>query len=123
MAFSMPAVQPRPRLRLRFGARLLLAGLLGAALGAACAQDSPHVHVVSMEAVRFSPATLQVRVGDTIEWRNADPFPHNATAANGGFRSGDIGPGQSRRVRAATKGRFPYGCTLHPGMDAVLVVE
>jgi plastocyanin len=66
---------------------------------------------------------LKVRAGDTIESRNADPFPHNATARDGGFRSGDIGPGQSWHSRVDTKGRFRYACTLHPGMKAELVVE
>ncbi|HEX8886686.1 MAG TPA: plastocyanin/azurin family copper-binding protein, partial [Noviherbaspirillum sp.] len=96
---------------------------LSVPVGAAYPQAGPGVHTVSMEAVRFSPAVLQVRVGDTIEWRNADPFPHNATAQSGSFRSGDIAPGQSWQFKAGRKGRFPYACTLHPGMDAVLVVE
>jgi len=119
---SMPAARHRQR----HGGLLLgglLAGLLCAPPGTAFAQAGPRVHAVSMEAVRFSPAVLQVRLGDTIQWRNADSFPHNVTARDGGFRSGDIGPGQSWNFRAGTKGRFPYACTLHPGMEAVLVVE
>lgn len=106
-----------------FTGRLLLAALLCGPVGTGFAQAGPGGHTVSMEAVRFSPAVLQARVGDTIEWKNADPFPHNATARNGSFRSGDIGPGQSWRFKASRKGRFPYACTLHPGMEAVLVVE
>ena len=120
-AVRAPSI-PTARQRRRHG-RLLLAVLLSVPVGAAYPQAGPGVHTVSMEAVRFSPAELQVRVGDTIEWRNADPFPHNATARNGSFHSGDIGPGQSWRFRAGQKGRFAYTCTLHSGMEAVLVVE
>ena len=115
---SMPAAQRRQP-----GGRLLLAMLLCAPPGAAFAQAGPQAHAVSMEAVRFSPAQLKVRVGDTIEWRNADPFPHNATARDGSFGSVDIGPGQSWHFKARRRGRFPYACTLHPGMEAELVVE
>lgn len=115
---------PRPAARQRRPCgRLLLAPLLCALHAAAAAQAGPHVHVVSMEAVRFSPPELRVAVGDTVEWRNADPFPHNATARDGQFRSAEIEAGRSWRFRADTKGRFPYACTLHPGMEAVLVVE
>lgn len=109
--------------RQRPGSGLLLAVLLCASAGPALAQAGPRVHAISMEAVRFSPAVLKVTAGDTIEWRNADPFPHNATARDGTFRSGDIAPGQSWQVRVDRKGRFPYTCTLHPGMEAMLVVE
>jgi plastocyanin len=116
---SMPVARQRRQL----AGRLLLAMLLCLPPGAAFAQAGPQVHAVSMEAVRFSPAQLKVRVDDTIEWRNADPFPHNATARNGSFRSGDIAPGKSWRFKAGRKGRVPYACTLHPGMEAVLVVE
>lgn len=121
LAVRVPSI-PTARQRRQHG-KLLLAVLLCAPVGAAYPQAGPDGHTVSMEAVRFSPAVLQVRVGDTVEWKNADPFPHNATARNGSFRSGDIGPGQSWRFRATQKGRFPYACTLHPGMEAVLVVE
>jgi plastocyanin len=110
------------RLRLLAG-RALLATLVYALFGTASAQAEPVGHSVLMEAVRFSPPVLGVRVGDMIEWKNADPFPHNATARGGSFRSGDIGPGQSWRYRASRKGRFPYSCTLHPGMEGVLTVE
>jgi plastocyanin len=107
----------------RRGSGLLLAALLCASAGHAVAQAGSRVHPVSMEAVGFSPAVLKVMAGDTIEWRNADPFPHNVTARDGTFRSGDIAPGQSWQVKVGKKGRFPYACTLHPGMEAMLVVE
>lgn len=66
---------------------------------------------------------LEVRAGDTVEWKNDDPFPHNANAQKGAWRSGDIGPGRLWRFRADSKGCFPYACTLHPGMQGMLIVE
>lgn len=102
---------------------MLLTALLCATAGFASAQARPGLHTVSMEAVRFSPVAVELKVGDTVEWMNDDPFPHNATADNGAWASGDIGPGQAWRFRADRTGRFPYACTLHPGMQGVLVVK
>ena len=80
-------------------------------------------HTVEIEALKFSPATLEVMKGDTVIWKNKDAFPHNATADNKGFRSIDIQSGQSWKFKAGSKGVFPYVCTLHPGMKAVLTVK
>ena len=80
-------------------------------------------HTVEIEAMKFSPATLEVKAGDTVIWKNKDAFPHNAAAENKGFRSADIQSGQSWRFKAGNKGVFPYVCTLHPGMKAVLIVK
>ncbi len=76
-----------------------------------------------MEAVAFSPVTLEVKVGDTILWQNKDPFPHNATAENGQFHSGDIEPEQTGEIRLGKPGQFSYICTLHPRMKGLLIVK
>src|SRR5437660_1531786 len=77
--------------------------------------------VVVIEGMKFVPATLTVRRGDTVVWRNKDFFPHNATASQGGFRSGDIAPDASWQYKADHEGRFAYICTLHPTMKATLI--
>ena len=73
--------------------------------------------------MKFSPPTLAVKAGDTVIWKNKDPFAHNATAENKGFRSAEIQSGKSWKFKVSNKGEFPYVCTLHPGMKAVLTVE
>ena len=73
--------------------------------------------------MKFSPPTLAVKAGDTVIWKNKDAFPHNATAENKSFRSAEIQSGQSWKFKVRNKGEFPYVCTLHPGMKAVLTVE
>lgn len=81
------------------------------------------VHTVVMEGTQFSPPSLEVHVGDTVIWKNKDPFPHTATAIDKTFDSGDIQSGASWKYQAKTKGTFPYVCTLHSTMKAVLVVK
>lgn len=77
----------------------------------------------------FAPASLTVRPGDTVVWRNADLVPHTATATDTGgtatsqFASGTIEPGGSWSWAADAPGRVDYLCTLHPSMKATLMVR
>jgi plastocyanin len=104
-------------------ATLFLAVLFSAFSALSSAKSQSKVYTVDIDAVQFSPATLEVKAGDTVIWKNKDPFPHNVTAENQSFRSGDIQSGQSWKFRAGKKGVFPYVCTLHPNMKAVLIVK
>ena len=104
--------------------RLLLATGAAALVGAHAlrAQAAPATHTVTIDAFEFKPATLTVKQGDVVMWRNADPVPHTVTAP-GTFDSGSLAAGASWRYTAAKKGRFDYVCTLHPTMKGTLVVE
>jgi plastocyanin len=90
-------------------------------------ESRDHVSAVSksvaIDGTAFNPVELMVHVGDVVAWKNTDPFPHNVTSSVGGFSSGDLEPDVQWRWRARTAGRFPYVCTLHPGMKGTLIVE
>jgi plastocyanin len=90
---------------------------------AASERATPQTHTVIMEGMRFQPEALTVAVGDTIVWVNKDMVPHTATSDAGGFDSKDIGGGLSWTYTASSKGDFPYLCTFHPSMKAVLHVK
>ena len=79
-------------------------------------------HVVTIEGMVFQPATVRVKPGDKVVWRNKDVVPHTATAA-GSFDSGAIAPGRIWTWTARGKGRKGYVCLYHPGMKATLEVE
>jgi plastocyanin len=81
------------------------------------------MHQVVIEAVRFDPQDLTVKVGDTIVWINHDPFPHTATAVGKQFDSHEIAAGRSWKYTARKAGVFAYACTLHPTMLGTLRVE
>jgi len=83
----------------------------------------PATHTVTIEAMRFSPATVTVRPGDTVVWVNKDLFAHTATSAAGGFDSREIAAGQAWSFRPKKTGDFAYLCTFHPPMTAVLRVQ
>ncbi len=87
------------------------------------AEAKSTTHTVAIEALQFSPPNLEVKAGDTVIWENKDAFPHNVTAENNSFHSGDFRSGRSWKFKAGKKGVFPYVCTLHPTMKAVLIVK
>ena len=73
--------------------------------------------------MKFVPERLEVAVGDTVTWTNADLVPHTVTAAAAGIESGDLAEGHSWSLVARQKGEIPYICRLHPMMRAVVVVK
>jgi plastocyanin len=129
--FSRVRSQPPERLwfRLRYGALpglLLSAAFLAMAaapVAPASAQEKSKVHTVLIDGMKFSPQTLEVNAGDTVVWRNKDPYPHTATAENKAFDSRDIPENGTWKYEAKAKGTMPYFCKLHTTMKGVLVVK
>lgn len=128
----------RPRRRLPRLGRLGLGGLaifLGGMMLPGCARKSPDngagsaavtivapaVVQVSIRNLQFSPAAIEVRTGDVIEWKNEDIVPHTATSAT--FDSGSILSGQSWRHTFTDAGRISYVCTFHPQMKGTVTVK
>ena len=104
-------------------AAALVAALLWIAAGTGIANEKPTVHTVLIEGTSFTPQSLTVRRGDTVVWKNKDPFPHTVTARNRQFDSGLLAEGQSWQYTAKEPGEFPYFCTLHQTMTGVLLVK
>jgi plastocyanin len=78
--------------------------------------------IVTIEGMQYTPATVSVDRGQTVEWVNKDLFPHTVTV-DGTFDSGDIQPEGKWRFTATTAGEFTYRCKLHPTMKARLIVR
>ena len=97
--------------------------MLGLAVLAAHAHAAPTVHTVVIDGMRFIPQTVEVKRGDTVVWRNKDPFPHTATGARGGPVSPSIATGARWTYQATKRGSYPYLCTLHTTMTGLLVVK
>lgn len=101
--------------------RHALSALAFAALAGPLAAAA-ETHVVAIEGMAFVPATVTVRRGDTVVWKNKDLTPHTATA-QGVFDSGNIAPQASWSWKAGQPGRHPYVCLYHPGMKGEVVVQ
>ncbi len=81
---------------------------------------------VIIQDFSFSPATVSVQVGSTVEWTNKGPSPHTARSDIGIWDSGTLGAptgggaygggsaGGSYQLRLNTPGTFHYHCSIHP---------
>jgi plastocyanin len=78
---------------------------------------------ISISNMSFAPASMTVKVGQSVAWHNADSVTHTATANSGAFDTGAIASGgTSAAIVMNTAGTFPYHCSIHPEMLATLIV-
>ena len=78
---------------------------------------------VAMRNIKFVPARITVKVGQTVRWTNHDKVVHTVASAKLKLASEGIEDGQSYQYRATRPGTFPYYCTIHAGQTGVLVVR
>jgi plastocyanin len=75
----------------------------------------------------FSPATLNVKVGQTVKWTNNDSATHTVTS--GANRTSDgkfdktLAPGESYEWTFKAAGTVDYYCKPHQNMNAKVVVS
>jgi plastocyanin len=97
-----------------------------AATGSATATSpaaEPAALEVSMADRAFSPAVLEISVGDTVTWINDDDTEHTVTADDGAFDSGQLNEGATFSFTFDTPGEFAYHCQFHSEMQATIVVR
>ncbi len=92
--------------------RLSVAGLLAAALLAAAGAAAPSAEV-TMPGKLYAPAELDVLLGTTVTWRNADSSTHTVTEDDDVFDSGLIRPGQTFARTFDKSGTYRFHCTIH----------
>jgi plastocyanin len=90
---------------------------------ASAAASKPATHTVVLRGMKNVPATLVVKAGDTVSWKNDDVVPHTATDRGKSFDSGNIEPGGSWSYVARRKGTYFYYCAYHPNTKGKLVVR
>ncbi len=80
-------------------------------------------HRVEIGDFEFSPAALEVSVGDTIIWVNHDITPHTATATDGSWDTGELANGAEARIAVTANTGSDYFCAFHPVMKALLAIS
>jgi plastocyanin len=93
-------------------------GLLALPLVALAATSS-----VNIQNSAFAPATMTVRVGDTVTWTNRDAFSHTSTSDTGAWDTGVIRAGAASSFTFAAAGTFAYHCAIHSFMHGTIVVQ
>ena len=76
---------------------------------------------VAIDKMEFSPAQIDVKVGDTIEWVNKDILAHTATAKGGWDVV--IPPKKSASMVVRAAGSVDYYCRFHPNMMGRITVS
>jgi plastocyanin len=113
------------RVRRWLWAVALTLGAIVAASFSVLRADAPEnkSHLVLIQNMRFTPATIEVRVGDRVTFKNEDLVPHTATSTQGRpFDSGLIEAGASWSVAWKGEANSQYRCTFHPTMTGSIVV-
>ncbi|WP_095202436.1 cupredoxin domain-containing protein [Mesorhizobium carmichaelinearum] len=103
---------------MKAGALIRLSWL--AALALTVAPAAAATIEVTIDKLVFSPATVEAKVGDTIEWVNKDVIAHTATV-KGGWEV-MIPPKKSASLTVKAAGAVDYFCRFHPNMKGRLVV-
>ena len=105
----------------RAGARIAVAAALSLYLGTAHAEEQK----VTIDNFTFSPATLKVKVGDTVTWTNHDDIPHTVMSAEDAahMRSPVLDTDDTFSLTFDKPGTYRFFCSLHPHMQSRVVVQ
>jgi plastocyanin len=80
-------------------------------------------HTVVIKGMKFTPADIAIKAGDSITWINEDGPSHTATDLNGAFDTGLLRKGQSATLTFGGAGTFSYRCTPHANMRGTITIS
>lgn len=89
--------------------------------GGHCAPEEAATDLVVLEGACFTPSTVRAEAGATITFENRDPMAHNVIGTGWG-RWENLRRGDRFEASFADEGLYPFACTIHPGMNGVIVV-
>ncbi|SMF26376.1 plastocyanin [Tistlia consotensis] len=117
----------------------IIAGLGGLCLAPVPARAAgPGVVVKLTDELKFAPASVTVKVGDAVEWRNDSVLVHTVTddpqkaakAADSAlpegarpFGSGNLKPGATYKRTFTVPGTYRYFCIPHEAAGMVATVQ
>ena len=101
-------------------AAVLLASPAVAILAPAAAwAETAHVGIKDF---MFTPMTLTVPQGATVQWINLDDVPHTVVEKDKKWRSAALDTNDTYSHTFDQPGTYEYYCTLHPKMVAKVIV-
>lgn len=80
---------------------------------------------VAQKNKQFSQKVLSVKVGDSVNFRNEDPFVHNIFSLSDTktFDLGTYPQGQAKKVTFDKPGTVEIECAIHPEMKMTVEVK
>ena len=75
-------------------------------------------HTVEQKGKAFTVKQLKIKVGDAVDFKNADPFNHNVFSLSDtkSFDLGSFGQGGSKKITFDKPGVVEVECAIHPEM-------
>jgi plastocyanin len=78
---------------------------------------------VVMKNLAFDPASVTIKVGETVKWTNQDSATHTVVADNGEFQSDNLAQGGTYTFTFSKAGTYPFHCSIHPSMKGTVIVQ
>ncbi len=80
---------------------------------------------VTQKDKKFSQTKVTVKVGDSVKFRNDDPFAHNVFSLSPSktFDLGSYPKGQAKVVTFEKAGNVEIECAIHPDMKMTVEVK
>jgi plastocyanin len=79
---------------------------------------------VDMKDIKYVPASVTAKVGQTVRWTNSDPVAHTVTAKSGSdVDSGTIDPNDTFETKFTKAGKVDYVCAIHPNQTGTVTVR
>jgi plastocyanin len=104
--------------------RLILATMTTAAVLSTTAVVHAEQHVVSQKGKTFSAATITVKPGDEVIFKNDDDITHNVFSNTSGLSFNITqAPGATRGQVFRTEGTAEIRCAFHSRMKLKIVVK
>ncbi len=88
------------------------------------ATNSPTVpaqNTINIQNFSFTPATLTIKAGTTVNWVNNDSATHQIQSAD--FNSEALAKGQTFSYTFDQAGTYDYSCVIHPSMTGKIIVQ
>lgn len=92
--------------------------------------STSHADIIDIDIIdfSFSPADVNIQVGDTVRWTNRNAVTHTSTSGaqgipDGMWNSGSLGLNESFSFVFETPGSFPYYCIPHNFMTGTVNVS
>jgi plastocyanin len=92
-------------------------------LAACLAASEKDKHAVTISKMKFSPATITIKTGETVVWKNNDDHNHSVIAEDDSFKSENLANGDTFSHAFDKAGKYPYSCSYHPRMKGEVIVK
>ncbi|MCP3853056.1 MAG: methylamine utilization protein [Gammaproteobacteria bacterium] len=82
-------------------------------------------YVIGQKNKAFSVKEIKIKVGDTINFENNDPFFHNVYSLSdiNTFDLGSYPKGESKAITFDKPGTVAVECAIHPNMYMEVIIE